>query len=35
MNAGIYHLNKEILKELPDVGDIERTLFPNYAKNKN
>jgi mannose-1-phosphate guanylyltransferase len=34
MNAGIYHLNKEILKELPDVGDIERTLFPNYAKKQ-
>ena len=25
MNAGIYHLNKETLKELPTVGDIEKT----------
>ena len=32
MNAGIYHLNKETLKELPTVGDIEKTLFPDYAK---
>ena len=32
MNAGIYHLNREIIKKLPDVGDIEKTLFPDYAK---
>ena len=32
MNAGIYHLNKEIINELPNVGDIEKTLFPDYAK---
>ena len=32
MNAGIYHLEKEILKELPNKGDIEKTVFPNYAK---
>lgn len=32
MNAGIYHLQKEILKELPNKGDIEKTVFPNYAK---
>ena len=32
MNAGIYHLQKEVLKELPDKGDIEKTLFPEYAK---
>ena len=32
MNAGIYHLQKNILKDLPDKGDIEKTLFPNYAK---
>jgi mannose-1-phosphate guanylyltransferase len=31
MNAGIYHLNREIIKELPNVGDIEKTLFPNFA----
>ena len=32
MNAGIYHLQKEVLKELPLKGDIEKTLFPDYAK---
>lgn len=32
MNAGIYHLKKEILKDLPEKGDIEKTVFPNYAK---
>ena len=34
MNAGIYHLKKETLKELPNVGDIEKTLFPDYAKKE-
>lgn len=32
MNAGIYHLNKEVLKDLPKKGDIEKTVFPKYAK---
>ncbi|NQV39876.1 MAG: nucleotidyltransferase family protein [Nitrosopumilus sp.] len=32
MNAGIYHLEKNMLKDLPDKGDIEKTVFPNYAK---
>lgn len=32
MNAGIYHLQKEILKDLPKKGDIEKTVFPDYAK---
>ncbi len=32
MNAGIYYLQKQILKELPTKGDIEKTVFPNYAK---
>ena len=32
MNAGIYHLQKEVLKELPTQGDIEKTVFPDYAK---
>ena len=32
MNAGIYHLKKDALKELPNIGDIEKTLFPVYAK---
>ena len=31
MNAGIYHLQKEV-KELPVKGDIEKTVFPKYAK---
>jgi NDP-sugar pyrophosphorylase family protein len=34
MNAGIYHLKKNILKDLPDIGDIEKTLFPDYAKKE-
>ena len=34
MNAGIYHLNKETIKELPTIGDIEKTLFPDYAKKE-
>jgi NDP-sugar pyrophosphorylase family protein len=34
MNAGIYHLKKNTLKDLPDKGDIEKTLFPNYAKKE-
>lgn len=32
MNAGIYHLQKEILRDLPNKGDIEKTVFPDYAK---
>jgi NDP-sugar pyrophosphorylase family protein len=32
MNAGIYHLQKEILNDLPKKGDIEKTVFPDYAK---
>ena len=32
MNAGIYHLEGKILKELPKIGDIEKGLFPDYAK---
>lgn len=32
MNAGIYHLQKKILQDLPQQGDIEKTLFPEYAK---
>jgi len=34
MNAGIYHLNKETIKDLPNIGDIEKTLFPDYAKKE-
>ena len=32
MNAGIYYLSKNILRDLPNKGDIEKTLFPKYAK---
>jgi len=32
MNAGIYHLNKEMIEDMPDKGDIEKTVFPDYAK---
>ena len=32
MNAGIYYLQKSILKDLPTKGDIEKTVFPDYAK---
>ena len=31
MNAGIYHLTKNLVKDLPKKGDIEKTTFPNYA----
>jgi len=32
MNAGVYYLQKETLRDLPNKGDIEKTLFPEYAK---
>jgi len=32
MNAGIYYLQKDILDDLPNKGDIEKTVFPDYAK---
>ena len=32
MNAGLYYLKKEALKDLPIKGDIEKSLFPKYAK---
>ena len=35
MNAGVYCLQKTIIKDLPLKGDIEKTLFPKYAKNNN
>ena len=34
MNAGIYHLSREIIKDLPKKGDIEKTTFPKYAKKE-
>lgn len=34
MNAGLYHLEKDMIKDLPIRGDIEKTTFPNYAKNE-
>ena len=33
MNAGIYHLDKKILKDLPIKGNIESTTFPKYARS--
>ena len=35
MNAGLYYLQKKIIKDLPVKGDIEKTLFPKYAKSNN
>ena len=35
MNAGLYYLEKKIIKDLPVKGDIEKTLFPKYAKRNN
>jgi len=32
MNAGIYYLSKDIVRDLPNKGDIEKTTFPKYAK---
>ena len=32
MNAGIYHLSKNLTKDLPKKGDIEKTTFPDYAR---
>lgn len=34
MNAGIYHLQKDLLKDLPKKGDIEKTVFPDYAEKQ-
>ena len=34
MNAGLYHLEKDLIKDLPSKGDIEKTTFPNYAKKE-
>lgn len=34
MNAGLYHLEKNMIKDLPSKGDIEKTTFPNYAKKE-
>ena len=34
MNAGIYHLQKNILQDLPNKGDIEKTIFPDYTKKE-
>ena len=32
MNAGVYHLEREVLADLPESGDIEKTIFPDYAR---
>ncbi len=34
MNAGIYCLSRSALKDMPRIGDLEKTLFPHYA-NQN
>ncbi len=34
MNAGIYHLDRTILKDLPTNGAIEEVTFRNYANRK-
>lgn len=34
MNAGIYYLSRDILRDLPKKGNIEKTTFPKYAKMK-
>jgi len=35
MNAGIYHLSKNLIRDLPLRGNIETTTFPRYAKKGN
>ena len=34
MNAGIYHLLKQTVGDLPNKGDIEKTVFPDYAEKR-
>jgi len=34
MNAGIYYLQKEILKDLPNKGDIEKNTFSRLCKKR-
>lgn len=35
MNAGIYHLDRDIVEKLPTSGAIEKTTFLKYAKGEN
>lgn len=35
INAGIYYLEKDIIKLLPRIGNIETTVFPKLASMKN
>jgi len=35
MNAGIYYLSKNLIRDLPLRGNIETTTFPRYAKKGN
>lgn len=35
MNAGIYRLQHNVIKQLPSVGNIEHKTFPNLAANGN
>lgn len=34
INAGVYHLSKNMIDDLPTRGNIEDTVFPEYAKKK-
>ena len=34
MNAGIYHLLKQTVRDLPNKGDIEKTVFPDHAEKR-
>ncbi|MDE1870019.1 MAG: nucleotidyltransferase family protein [Candidatus Micrarchaeota archaeon] len=34
INAGVYKMNSDIFKYLPDKGEIEDTTFPELARNK-
>lgn len=32
MNAGIYCLEKKSIRDMPEKGDLEKTIFPDYAR---
>ena len=34
MNAGVYYLSKKMAKDLPKKGDVEKTVFPDYAEKR-
>ena len=35
MNAGLYYLAKDVIKQLPSKGNIEKVTFPKLARNDN